>query len=127
MNYLNYLKTEKFKNHPLKNDHAIPIRLTKTKKFKFENYYDYSKLNKWTVLRDTAKSYDPKVQMRLEWMIFYEEISGQNALNKSSHFGISPKTFHKWHKRFIKSKMNVESLKDEPKTPEDSFKKSQRT
>jgi transposase InsO family protein len=116
MNYLNYLKTETFKNHPLKNE--IPVSITKLKRKNwFLNYYDYSKLDKWSVLRDTAKSYDSKVQIRLEWMIFYEEISGQNALNTSSHFGISPKTFHKWHKRFIKSKMNVEYLKDQSKSP----------
>lgn len=36
---------------------------------------------------------------RLEWMIYYER-SGKNALLTARHYGIAPKTFWKWHKRF---------------------------
>jgi putative transposase len=36
---------------------------------------------------------------RLEWMIYYER-HGKNALQTARHYGIAPKTFWKWRKRF---------------------------
>lgn len=52
---------------------------------------------------------------RLEWMIFYCTIGKQNALSTSSYFGIAPKTFHKWKKRF--NPKYVQSLEDHSRTP----------
>ena len=36
---------------------------------------------------------------RLEWMIYYER-HDKNALQTARHYGIAPKTFWKWRKRF---------------------------
>src|SRR6266511_782887 len=52
--------------------------------------------------------------LRLEWMIFYETM-GQDAYATARHFGITPKTFYKWFKRFDNGK--VKKLEDEKKRP----------
>jgi hypothetical protein len=53
-------------------------------------------------------------RLRLEWMIWYET-QGRNALATCRHFGISPKTFHKWRKRYRED--NLRTLEDKPRTP----------
>jgi len=113
---MNYLKTKAFQNHPLKSNIPVCIGGVNHKNW-FQNYYDYSKLDKWTIFRNLAKDYGLEVQMRLEWMIFYEKVSKKNAGETSKHYEISTKTFHKWHKRFTESKSNVESLLDRSKAP----------
>lgn len=52
--------------------------------------------------------------LRLEWMIFYETF-GHDAYTTAKHFGIAPKTFYKWFKRFDGGK--VKKLEDEKKRP----------
>jgi len=71
---MNYLKTKAFQNHPLKSNIPVCIGGVNHKNW-FQNYYDYSKLDKWTIFRNLAKDYGLEVQMRLEWMIFYEKVS----------------------------------------------------
>src|SRR5438552_11265723 len=53
-------------------------------------------------------------RLRLEWMIWYRT-NGRNALATSRHFGIAPKTFHKWRNLFRED--NLRTLEDRPKTP----------
>lgn len=44
--------------------------------------------------------YSKDVARRLEWMIFYETKAAKNAALTARHFGITPKTFFKFKKRF---------------------------
>ena len=52
---------------------------------------------------------------RLEWFIFHEVRAQGNARLTARHFGIAPKTFYKWHKRFDNGL--VGKLEDESKAP----------
>jgi len=56
-------------------------------------------------------------RLRIEWMVFYYTVGRENATLTARHFGISRKTFHKWHKRFKDSKYDVPSLADRSRTP----------
>jgi transposase InsO family protein len=56
-------------------------------------------------------------RLRVEWMIFYYTIAGENATLTCQHFGISRKTFYKWLKRFKDSKYDVRSLANQSKAP----------
>src|SRR3990172_7559947 len=42
----------------------------------------------------------PPARLKLEWMIFFETVGNRDAYKTANHFGITPKTFYKWHKRF---------------------------
>jgi transposase InsO family protein len=55
----------------------------------------------------------PAVQ-RLEWIIWYER-TGENAAKAARHYGIAPKTFWKWRKRFKDS--NLRTLEDISRVP----------
>lgn len=51
---------------------------------------------------------------RLEWIIWYEA-NGRNALKTSRRFGLAPKTFWKWRKRF--NEANLGSLEELSRAP----------
>ena len=53
-------------------------------------------------------------KIRLDWMLWYEA-NGKNALKTSRHFGISSKTFHKWHGLYHED--DLRTLEDRPRTP----------
>lgn len=36
-------------------------------------------------------------RLRVEWMIFYYTVGKENVALTAQHFGISRKTFYKWH------------------------------
>ena len=59
----------------------------------------------------------PEALTRLEWIIFYYTVAGQNAKMTAEHFGISRNCLHKWLKRFKESKENVKSLETQSKRP----------
>jgi transposase InsO family protein len=48
-------------------------------------------------------------------MIFYETVRNYDAYATAKHYGIAPKTFYKWHKRFDNGK--VKKLEDEKRRP----------
>ena len=50
---------------------------------------------------------------RLEWIIYYEKCA--SASLTARHFGIVPKTFYKWYKRF--NERNLASLEEQSKPP----------
>src|SRR6266498_1267327 len=52
---------------------------------------------------------------RMEWMIFYHTVGNKNATQTATYFGITPKTFYKWKKRFDPKK--IQSLEEESRTP----------
>ena len=75
------------------------------------------KIDLFSSLRKSAKNYPLVVQRRLEWAIFYETISKQNATYTSRYFNISRKTFHKWYVLFKGSHKSLDSLMDRSKAP----------
>lgn len=54
-------------------------------------------------------------KQRLEWLIFYYTVGKKNALTTSAYFGIAPKTFHKWKKRFDPA--HIQSLEERSRAP----------
>ena len=54
-------------------------------------------------------------RLRLEWFIFYESKAQKNTRAVCRHFGISPKTFYKWLKRF--DEKNLRALEDQSRAP----------
>lgn len=84
------------------------------------NYYLYSSFkigSKYDRWRKTAKILElsKAACQRLEWMIFYQTKASFNARLTCRYFGISAKTFHKWHGRFDES--NLRTLEDQSKAP----------
>ncbi len=77
----------------------------------------HPKVDKWNNLRECSKDYPPSVGVRLEWIIFYEEISRLDVTKTCKYFDISRKTFYKWYNRFNESRHLVESLIDVSKSP----------
>jgi transposase-like protein len=90
-------------------------------KEKWKNYFFEAKPvnipEKWILLRDVARgSLSLKAQEKLEWIIFYHTIAGNNAIYTSSYFGINPKTIYKWLKRF--NEKNLFSLEEQSRRPQ---------
>lgn len=54
-------------------------------------------------------------RLKLEWMIFYDTVGNKDAYLTAKHFGIAPKTFYKWFKRFDNGK--VMNLQEKSRTP----------
>lgn len=73
--------------------------------------------DKHTLWRRFATDLSPEAKLRLEWIIFYETIGQKNASRTATYFGISRKTFHKWHKRFKEAKEKPQSLQDHSRAP----------
>lgn len=48
-------------------------------------------------------------------MIFYHTVGAKNAWDTASYFGIAPKTFHKWRKRFDPHR--IQSLEEHSRAP----------
>jgi len=89
-------------------------------KDKWRNYFFESKPidipDKWILLRSIGRdTLSDKAQEKLEWIIFYETIGKRNALYTSSHFGINPKTLHKWLKRC--NEKNLLTLEEKSRRP----------
>lgn len=57
----------------------------------------------------------PPARLRLEWMVFYETAGNHDAYATASHFGITPKTFYKWWRRFDGGK--VSKLEEQSRAP----------
>lgn len=78
---------------------------------------DIPEIDKWTLLRIRGKEIlSSKAQLKLEWLIFYSTIGKKNALFTAKHFGINPKTLHKWKKRF--EEKDLSTLEEESRAPE---------
>jgi|ERR1035437_651361 transposase InsO family protein/transposase-like protein len=89
-------------------------------KDKWRNYFFSAKPieipEKWTLLRNLGKdTLSLKAQEKLEWIIFYHNVSGRNVLATASYFGINPKTLHKWLGRF--DEKNLCSLEEQSRRP----------
>ena len=95
----------------------------------FENYTAslkrlQSPFNKYEHWRKTARVLKLSKQgfQRLEWYIFHETKAENNVCLTSRHFGISRKTFYKWHNRF-QNGQNFSGLENEDKAPKNTRKR----
>ena len=71
---------------------------------------------KWEGLQQLAKKqYSRTVVRRLEWIIYYQTRAKKNARLTCRYFGISPKTFYKWLKRF--EDRNLLTLENQSRAP----------
>ena len=70
--------------------------------------------SRWRKMADKI-DLSPEGRLKLEWMIFYETAGGKNAYETAKHFGITPKTFYKWFKRFANGKVML--LEEISRTP----------
>lgn len=77
---------------------------------KKSRYEYWSRIRKVSKLQGLSK----EGQNRLEWMIHYYT-HGENALAASRYFGIAPKTFWKWKKRFDEN--STKSLETRSRVP----------
>lgn len=74
-------------------------------------------INKWKQFRGLAKKQiSPEAQLKLEWIIFYHTIGKRKVVPSAKHFGIAPKTLHKWLGRF--DEKNLTSLEEHSRSPE---------
>lgn len=74
-------------------------------------------IDQWQLLRLRGKDVlSEKAQLKLEWIIFYQTIGKGNVLLTAKHFGINPKTLHKWKKRF--NEKNLSMLEEKSRAPE---------
>lgn len=83
-------------------------------------YFDKLKIpsiDKWALLRLRGKDIlTPQAQLKLEWIIFYNTVGKRNAIKTAQHFGINPKTLHKWKGRF--SEIDLVRLEEQSRAPE---------
>lgn len=72
--------------------------------------------DKWSLFRCVGqKTLSDKAKLKLEWIIFYHTVGEENALKTAQHFGVNPKTFHKWKKRF--NEKNLLTLEEHSRSP----------
>jgi transposase InsO family protein len=72
--------------------------------------------NKWELIRGLGKEkQSAKAQLKLEWIIFYYTVGNKKAVPTARHFGINPKTLHKWLKRFDETRL--ETLEEVSRIP----------
>ena len=74
-------------------------------------------MNKHERWRKQAKALklSKEAKNRLEWIIYYETKAKENASLTARHFGIVPKTFHKWKKLF--DGKNLRTLESRDRAP----------
>ena len=73
-------------------------------------------VTKWQLLRALGKdTLSSQAQLKLEWILFYQTIGEQDAVKTAKHFGINPKTFHKWKGRF--QEKNLLTLEEQSRAP----------
>ena len=78
-----------------------------------ESNYVMDKAVLWRNLGYQRKLSKPALA-RLEWLIYYHR-HGENALLTARHYGIAPKTFWKWKKRF--SETDLSTLEERSRVP----------
>ncbi|TAL59885.1 MAG: helix-turn-helix domain-containing protein, partial [Bacteroidetes bacterium] len=90
--------------------------MNKSGSFYFFKDKEIPDIDKWQLLRLRGKdALSEKAQLKLEWIIFYHTLGGSNALFTAKHFGINPKTFHKWKKRF--NELDLSTLEEDSRAP----------
>jgi len=83
-------------------------------------YFEEKKIpsiDKWTLFRLRGKDIlTLQAQLKLEWIIFYQTVGKENAVKTAKHYGINPKTLHKWKKRF--NEKDLTTLEEQSRAPE---------
>lgn len=80
-------------------------------------YANQPTIDKWVLLRSLGKDeLTPLAQLKLEWIIFYYTVGKKNAFKTAKHFGINPKTLHKWKGRFNEKALTT--LEEKSRAPE---------
>mgnify|MGYP000303569795 CR=1 FL=1 len=73
-------------------------------------------IDRWQLLRSLGKDIlSSHAQLKLEWIIFYQTVGKGNTLLTAKHFGINPKTLHKWKKRF--NDRDLSTLEENSRAP----------
>ncbi len=76
----------------------------------------FPSIDKWQLFRSLGKgNLSLTAQLKLEWIIFYQTIGKGNARLTAKHFGINPKTLHKWKKRF--NEKDLSTLEEQSRAP----------
>jgi len=71
---------------------------------------------RWELIRRLGKEQlSLMAQLKLEWIIFYSTVGNRKAVPTARHFGINPKTLHKWLKRF--DEVRLETLEEVSRKP----------
>lgn len=86
----------------------------KSNPFKIKPIQLLSKPERWRKQADLV-NLSTKARLRLEWMILHETAGNHDAYITAKHFGIAPKTFYKWLKRFDNGR--VECLEEKSRAP----------
>ena len=73
------------------------------------------KVDEFKLLRLRSRDFSSSVQLKLEWIIFYQTLGKKNVSFTSSHFGISRKTLHKWITRF--NEKDLSTLEEHSRKP----------
>ncbi len=98
------------------------MRKRKTEQFYFFKWKEIPTVDSWQLLRLRGKdSLSPQAQLKLEWIIFYHTIGKGNAIKTAAHFGINPKTLHKWKGRF--DPKDITTLEEESRAPDNTRQK----
>lgn len=84
------------------------------KQFKTKPHVLQDNPTRWRGIADMV-NLSSSGRLKLEWMIFFETVGDHDAYATAKHYGITPKTFYKWYKRFNNGK--VKKLEDEKKRP----------
>ncbi len=74
------------------------------------------KYEPWIERADSLKL-DFQERIRVDWMIYYEQVAERNVYKTCKHFGIAKKTFYKWFKRFSSGAQDVVTLKNLSRKP----------
>ena len=87
----------------------------------WNKYYFVAKrrpaINKWKLLREVAQEkVTLQAQLKLEWIIFYNTVGKKKVVPTAKHFGINPKTLHKWLNRF--DEKNLLTLEEVSRAPQ---------
>jgi len=77
---------------------------------------------RWELLRQVGKgTLSHSAQLKLEWIIFYHTVGEENVTMSAKHFGINPKTLHKWLKRFVETRLKT--LEEDSRAPHTTRKR----
>lgn len=72
--------------------------------------------SKWELIRQIGKDkLSSDAQLKLEWIIFFHTVGGENVKETAAHFGIARKTLHKWLGRFVETR--PETLEEKSRAP----------
>lgn len=98
------------------------MRKRKTEEFYFFKWKEIPTVDAWQLLRLRGRdTLSPEAQLKLEWIIFYHTIGKRNAIKTAGHFGINPKTLHKWKGRF--NEQDLTTLEEESRAPDNTRQK----